>query len=525
MTDKINYLKLLFESGENIESFNQKINDFFPAVIYVYDPANRKLRYINKHLTQTLGFSYEELSASEDALMDLIFKDDVDLVKGELEKFHSMRDDESLAYGCRLNHKKGNWRYFKTLGTVLRRDVDGKAASLLFIAQDITDQLKSEEETAALRELFAETEDMLQFGSWNWDEKQGKAEWTRGVYNIFEYDPAEVKAITREFYRKHISEDDLKRFDEAVEKATITKSSFEVEYLIATRLGKQKVVSTKGKVITDDRGEVHRIVGITRDITAVRNFEKERERSIRELNRSNKELEEFAYVASHDLQEPLRKISTFTERIRTKYADNLGAEGSMYLERILAGTENMRILIDNLLEFSRTTRSSRQFEHCDLNAIIQQVRTDLELKIEDTGTEIKIQTLPTVEAVPTEMSQLFNNLISNSIKFRRQDVKPVISILAEKVSKSEKDKLHLPLELNYFKIVLRDNGIGFEPEYEEKIFQIFQRLHGKTEYAGSGIGLAICKKIVDNHEGVIYAQGNLGKGSTFTVVLPEKQRT
>ncbi len=180
MTDKINYLKLLFESGENVESFNQKINDFFPAVIYVYDPANRKLRYINKHLTQTLGFSYEELSASEDALMDLIFKDDVDLVKGELEKFHSIRDDESVAYGCRLNHKQGNWRYFKTLGTVLRRDDGGKAASLLFIAQDITDQLKSEEETAALRELFAETEDMLQFGSWNWDEKQGRAEWTRG---------------------------------------------------------------------------------------------------------------------------------------------------------------------------------------------------------------------------------------------------------------------------------------------------------------------------------------------------------
>lgn len=524
MTDKINYLKLLFESGENIESFNQKINDFFPAVIYVYDPGNRKLRYINKHLTQTLGFSYEELSASEDALMDLIFKDDVDLVKGELEKFHSMRDDESLAYGCRLNHKQGNWRYFKTLGTVLRRNDEGKAASLLFISQDITDQLKSEEETVALRELFSETEDMLQFGSWNWDEKSGKAEWTRGVYNIFEYDPSEVKAITREFYRKHISEDDLKRYEQAVETARATKTSFEIEYLVATRLGKQKVVSTKGKVITNDRGEIHRIVGITRDITSVRNFEKERERSIRELNRSNKELEEFAYVASHDLQEPLRKISTFTERIRTKYSDNLGAEGSMYLERILAGTENMRILIDNLLEFSRTTRSSRQFELCDLNTVVQRVRTDLELKVEDTGTELKVQTLPIVEAVPSEMSQLFNNLISNSIKFRQPDIKPVISITTEKVSKSEKDKYHLPLEINYFKIVLRDNGIGFEAEYEEKIFQIFQRLHGKTEYAGSGIGLAICKKIVDNHDGVIYAQGNLGKGSAFVVILPEKQR-
>ena len=524
MTDKINYLKLLFESGENVESFNQKINDFFPALIYVYDPTNRKVRYINNHLTQTLGFSYEELSASEDALMSLIFKDDVELVKTELEKFNSIKDDESLAYGCRLNHKEGSWRYFKTLGTVLRRDDGGKAASLLFIAQDITDQLKSKEETLALRELFSETEDMLQFGSWNWDEKTGKGEWTSGVYKIFEYDPSEVTSITRDFYRKHISEEDLKRYDEAVETARAGKTSFELEYLIATRQGKQKVVSTKGKVITDDKGEINRVVGITRDITAVRSFEKERERSIRELNRSNKELEEFAYVASHDLQEPLRKISTFTERIRTKYSDNLGPEGSMYLERILAGTENMRILIDNLLEFSRTTRSSRQFESCDLNTIIKDVRTDLELKIEDTGTELKVQTLPVVEAVCSEITQLFNNLIANSIKFKRPEVKPVITITSEKATKSEKDKYHLPIDVNYFKITLRDNGIGFEPEYEEKIFQIFQRLHGKTEYAGSGIGLAICKKIVDNHEGVIYAQGSLGKGSAFIVLLPEKQR-
>src|SRR5690242_2229760 len=128
MADNINYLKLLFESGENPESFNQKINDFFPGIIYVYDPSNRKLRYINKNLTTLLGYSYEDLNGSEDGLMDLIFKDDVETVKKELEKFHSINDNESLAYGCRLNKKQGSWRYFKTLGTVLRRDEAGKAA-------------------------------------------------------------------------------------------------------------------------------------------------------------------------------------------------------------------------------------------------------------------------------------------------------------------------------------------------------------------------------------------------------------
>ena len=524
MADNINYLKSLFESGENPESFNQKINDFFPAIIYVYDPSNRKLRYINKHLTTVLGYSYEDLSSSEDALMDLIFKDDVETVKKELEKFHSIKDDESLAYGCRLNSKQGPWRYFKTLGTVLRRDEGGKAASLLFISQDVTDQLKSEEETVAMRELVGETEDLLQFGSWSWDEKNQTGNWSRGMYNIFEYERAEVEKITSEFYRKHIAEDDLARYTAEVEKARAGKTSFDVEYLITTTTGKKKIVSTKGKVITDNADAVHRIVGITRDITSFRSFEKERERSIRELNRSNKELEEFAYVASHDLQEPLRKISTFSERMKSKFSDALGTDGVMYLDRIMSSTENMRILIDNLLEFSRATKSSRAFQSCDLTSIIKEVMSDLELRVEETQAKVQVELLPEIDAVPSEMSQLFSNLIGNAIKFRDTEKSLVISIKSEKLTKSEKDKQHLPLERGYVKITIKDNGIGFEPEYKEKIFQIFQSLHGKTEYAGSGIGLAICKKIVDNHDGVIFAQGNLGSGSSFVVILPEKQQ-
>lgn len=523
MSDKINYLKQLFESGENVDSFNQKINDFFPALIYVYDPSNRKLRYVNKHLTDTLGFSYEDLSQSEDALMDLIFKDDVETVKLELEKFLSIRDDESLAYGCRLNQKKGSWRYFKTLGTILRRDDAGKAASLLFIAQDVTDQLKTEEESNAVRELFRETEDLLQFGTWNWDEKTDTGEWTKGVYSIFEYEPGEIPVIDQAFVKRHIVEEDVARYEAVINQAKKDKTSFEVEYLIRTKSGKQRTVSTKGKVIQDSQGNVHRLVGITHDITTVRNFEKDRERNIRELNRSNKELEEFAYVASHDLQEPLRKIATFSERLKVKHEGTLGKDGNMYLERIIASTENMRILIDNLLEFSRTARSSQAYQLCDLNKTVQDTISDLELKIEDTNTAFHIDKLPVIEAVSLEMSQLFNNLISNAIKFKKPNAAPSISIKAEKLSKSEKDRHHLPVEQNYFKITLRDNGIGFEPEYEERIFQIFQRLHGKAEYAGSGIGLAICKKIVDNHDGVIYAQGNLGKGAAFVIILPEKQ--
>jgi len=523
MSDAINYLKLLFESGENSEAFNQKINDFFPALIYVYDPSNRKLRYINKQLKDILGFSFEELSTADDGLMNLIFSEDLEAVKRELDKFHSIKDDEALTYGCRLNHKHGSWRYFRTVGTVLRRDTTGKAASLLFVAQDITDQLKSAEESTAMRELFNETEDLLQFGSWNWDAKTGKGEWTKGIYKIFEYEPEEVKEITREFYARHMTPEDVLQLTALADKARMDKAAYEMEYVITTRTGKPKIVSTKARVITDKDGNVTRVAGITRDLTAFRNFEKERERSIRELNRSNKELEEFAYVASHDLQEPVRKIATFGERLKSKYETVLGTDGNLYLDRIMASTEYMRVLIDNLLEFSRTTRSSKAYQPCELDQVIRDVIMELDLKVEETKAQINVGPLPVLEAVPSEVNQLFNNLISNAIKFRKPETRPVIDITADKASKGDKDRFHLPIAVNFYKITVQDNGIGFEPEYQEKIFQIFQRLHGKTEYAGSGIGLAICKKIVDNHEGVIYAEGKLGQGAKFVVLLPEKQ--
>ncbi len=523
MSDKINYLKLLFESGQNSESFSEKLNDFFPGLIYVYDLDNRKLRYVNKRLTDILGYSYDDLKDSEDVWTNLVFKEDVDLVRKELDKINSIKDDESLAYGCRLNHKAGNWRYFKTMGTVLRRDESGKPISALFIASDITDQLKTEEEAKAASELFRETEELLQFGSWSWDIASDRLEWTKGMYELLEFLKEDLPEVTSATITAHTLEDDREKLNAAIKNALESRTEFELEYVVTTKGGKQKNVFTKGKVVCDSEGNAKKILGITRDITSLKNLEKEQERTFKELNRSNKELEEFAYVASHDLQEPLRKISTFNERLKIKFGDVLGPDGNTYLDRIISSTESMRLLIDNLLEFSRTARSSQAFTNCDLNSVLKETISDLELKIEETSAEIRISELPTIEAVPLEMKQLFSNLISNSIKFRKPQVDPVITIQSTLVDKAEKNELHLPLDANFVKIEIGDNGIGFEQEYAERIFQIFQRLHGKTEYAGSGIGLAICKKIVDNHGGIILGKSAPGKGASFIIVLPEKQ--
>ncbi|HUQ65927.1 MAG TPA: ATP-binding protein [Flavitalea sp.] len=252
-------------------------------------------------------------------------------------------------------------------------------------------------------------------------------------------------------------------------------------------------------------------------------FQKILENKVKELDRSNKELEEFAYIASHDLQEPLRKITSFSERLKEKLPSNLEPDVQLYLNRMLAATDNMRTLIDNLLEFSRTSRISEPFRRTDLNNVISEVRADLELKIEETSTTIKSDTLPVVDAIPLQMRQLFTNLFTNAIKFKGEDALPEIEIKSAELSDEEKEENHLNQNTKYYKINVKDHGIGFDQEFAMKIFQIFQRLHGKAEYPGSGIGLAICKKIVENHSGRIFAESEPGKGAEFIIILPEFQ--
>jgi PAS domain S-box-containing protein len=522
MTGAVDHLKFLSETEEGVDVVRDKINDLFPAIIYLYDTEQKSVRFLNRKLSDLLGYSIEDADKLPGSLYNYVVKDDEELVKEALAKFADLPENGSHSFDARLHHKEGSWRYFRTTGQVVKRNADNKPSVVLCIAQEINEPGRNQEDLGAIHELMEGTESLLQFGSWSWDLNTGDITCTAGLYAILEYEPSEVLRMDSEFYLQHIVEAQREKLTELINKAAADKTEFEFEYVLITKSGKQKVVSSKGKVLTDKQGRARRILGITRDITAVKNFEKEREHIIRELNRSNRDLEEFAYVASHDLQEPLRKISTFGERLKTQCASSLDKDGTLYLTRILASTDNMRTLIDNLLEFSKTTRSSRAYVPCNLNEVVQNVLSDQELKIEETKTTFKVDNLPEIDAVPSEMRQLFNNLLSNALKFRKKDVDPVIRIQSTVLTDAEKAKQQLPLDKKFFKINFIDNGIGFEQEYAEKIFQIFQRLHGKAEYPGAGIGLAICKKIVDNHEGVIYAVSQ-SDGATFTIILPQKQ--
>jgi signal transduction histidine kinase len=232
-----------------------------------------------------------------------------------------------------------------------------------------------------------------------------------------------------------------------------------------------------------------------------------------QLERSNKELESFASVASHDLQEPLRKILAFGDRLNTKAGDALGDDARDYLERMLASAARMQVLINDLLSFSRVTTRAQPYVEVDLNRTLAAVLADLEARIERSGGAVTADPLPTIEADPTQMRQLLQNLLSNALKFSRPGVPPQVHV---STAGGEGDG-------GCVELVVRDNGIGFESKYSEKIFAIFQRLHGRGQYEGTGIGLAVCRKIAERHGGSITAASVPGEGSTFTIRLPVRQ--
>ncbi len=288
-----------------------------------------------------------------------------------------------------------------------------------------------------------------------------------------------------------------------------------------------KKIRADGKVIPcivtatpfrEPGGKLIGIIEVTRDISNWKKIEHSLSATAESLRLRNAELEDFAHVISHDLQEPLMLIESFSERIRTKHASSLPEQGRNYLEHITNSAQRMKSLIDGLLLYSRVSSKAKPFEQVNLQDIVSSVLDDLALKIEEYGAEITVdKKLATIEADPLQMRQLFQNIIGNSLKYHRQDQKPKITILRHPFSDPTYNQTHVCIRI-------QDNGIGFDPKYEKQIFDIFQRLHTRQKFTGTGIGLSICKKIIERHQGEITAMGMPEKGASFTITLPLQQQ-
>ena len=264
---------------------------------------------------------------------------------------------------------------------------------------------------------------------------------------------------------------------------------------------------------------------VSMDIGIFSESEDELRNKLYVLESAKESLEQFAYVASHDLQEPLRKIRAFGDRLTVKYGEQLQGSGQDYIARMQNAAERMQRLIDDLLQYSRVGRVRGEAQEVNLSDLIGEVLENLEDSIENSQAQLVYDGLPTIEGEVWQLRQLFQNLISNAVKFRRKDVPPVIRVTSREIPFDELSRLRKDhwRDTTYYEIEVIDNGIGFDEKYLDRIFDIFQRLHGRNEYSGTGIGLAICRKIVENHYGTITARAVPNQGAVFSLVLPKNQ--
>ncbi|WP_417370437.1 CHASE3 domain-containing protein [Gelidibacter japonicus] len=393
---------------------------------------------------------------------------------------------------------------------------------LLLTYLQISKNLRILKEKNELLETFKESttqsEIISKHGNWIWYIEDNTFEYSDNLYRLLGEEPQSFPA-TLENFMGFVHPDDLDKLTEQVNKMMENEDLPFIHYRIIQKNGSIKHFKAYGKVLIDSDGH-KKLLGTTADITdEIENYRLIEERNL-ELERNNKELASFNYVASHDLQEPLRKIQTFISRLEDKEKANLSDNGKLYITRIKSSSARMRSLIDDLLQFSRTNKSEEAFEDSNINILLETAKHDLAEIISDKRARISSDSIPSMKVIPFQIKQLFLNLISNSLKYSRENVAPVITISYSQTQASDLPKIKFSKHDLYHTISIKDNGIGFDQEYAEKIFILFNRLHNKNEYSGTGIGLSICKKIVENHNGYITAEGKLDQGSVFTVYLP-----
>ena len=283
------------------------------------------------------------------------------------------------------------------------------------------------------------------------------------------------------------------------------------------RIGARIFAVDAARIAGEEPADRHLLVSLE-DVTERRRAERERERYAREMERSNRDLEDFAHAASHDLQEPLRKVRAFADRLSRSFQDGqLDERQREYVERLHAATLRMQLRIDDLLRLARVSRATRKPEVLELSAIVAAVLGDMEGHIAEYGAIVDVGELPAIEADASQMELLFQNLVSNSLKYRKPEVPPEIRIASAALDPPPDDPR------DWYEVTITDNGIGFDQAYAQQIFRPFERLHAQDEYEGSGIGLSVCRRVVEIHGGRIHANATAGQGATFTVQLPRVQ--
>lgn len=534
VTDKVESRKRLEESEKKF----RLLADSMPQYIWTSDPEGN-LNYFNKSVFEYTGLTPEQVE--KDGWIQIVHPDDRERNIKEWNQAIATGNDFILEHRFRKHNGEYRWQLSRAIP---QKDEQGKIMMWVGTSTDIQDQKnfrvelekQVKERTSELllaNELLKKSEsryhlmvEEVQDYAILYLNREGIVEnWNAGAEKIKGYKAEEI--VGRSFTNFYTEEDQKNRmpFKLLAEAAHEGKARQE-----GWRVRKDGTWFWASVTITAVHDENNNVIGfskVTHDLTQKKNADDELKRNAAlleqkntDLEKMNKELQSFAYISSHDLQEPLRKIQTFVTRILETEEKNLTDKGKDYFNRMQDAAVRMRTLIDDLLTYSRTNSSERKLEKTDLNKIVENVKGELKEELQQKHAIVETYGLPVIDVIPFQFRQLLHNLFTNSLKFSKENQPPIIKITSEIITGAIIDHDKISPTAKYCHIIFSDNGIGFEQEFNEKIFELFQRLHGRQEYNGTGIGLAIVKKIIENHNGIITATGEPNKGASFDIYIP-----
>jgi two-component system CheB/CheR fusion protein len=475
---------------------------------WIYDTDTFMFLEVNEAAIQHYGYSRSEF-------LDMKLTDI--LVGKEVDRFKSLHNQSGYYLlthkGLWIHHKKNNELMYSEITSNYIK-YEGRNAKLV-LSIDRTEQTIAERKLIESNEKYISLSEATFDAIWDWNIETGDMQWNSGVKKMFEM--PDLSTLTKvEWWLGNLHSDDRERVEEKLFGLMSSKTSnWEDEYRFRIADESYKYIYARGYIIFDSEKPV-RMIGAMQDLTErkahenmLQKLNNSLEKRARELAESNAELERFAYVASHDLQEPLRMVTSFLQLLEKRYKNQLDQKAHEYSGYAVDGAERMKRLILDLLEYSRVNSSKLEKDDVDVNEVVEDLKITYKSILLETSGALNYKPLPIVKGNKTQILQLFQNLVGNAFKYK-SEVSPEINI------SYEEDNLNYTFSVS-------DNGIGIDPKFFTKIFIIFQRLHNREEYSGTGIGLAICKKIIDKHGGKIWVTSETGRGSTFYFTLPKSK--